>query len=198
MLLRLWRDMVDSRENVETRKVLRGIKPFTLASLPEGRFGRVVGRCVAIGDGHLVAPFTERRCLAYALSSEGRERRVFDRDGVMFAIEAAGQRAVVDPRGAMYALTRNRIARRKTFEHPSEKQQALMEQIVGPGIIPDGIEFEEAVICEGDEIVLAGFAVRETDRTEHPDDPYRGVPTRLRLVGTRGQPLLIANDRRLV
>lgn len=198
MLLRMWRDLVDSRETVETRKVLRSIKPFTLASLPEGRFGRIVGRCVALDGAHLVAPFTERRCLAYALSSEGRDRRVLDRDGVMFAIEAAGQRAIVDPRGAMYALTRQRTAGRRTFERPSEKQQVLMEAIVGPGIIPDGIEFEEAVLCEGDEIVLAGFAVRETDRTNDPDDPYRGVPTRLRLVGTSTQPLLIANDRRLV
>ncbi len=198
MLRRMWRDLVDSREAIETRQQLRATRPSTLAAISEGVFARVTGTCVALDATLLTAPFSERKCVAYALFTDGRTAPFVERLGVPFLLEHGGQDAIVDPRGAQLSLSRTEISRARAFPHPTPKQRALLDQIVGEGVVPDSVAFTEWTIAYGDELVVGGFAVREVDREERIVDPYRGVPTRLRLIGARDQPLLIANDRRLI
>ncbi|MBA3540984.1 MAG: hypothetical protein H0T79_15340 [Deltaproteobacteria bacterium] len=208
MLRRFWRDMVDSREAVETRKALREVAPYTLAALPEGTFGRVVGTCVALDGTRLVAPFSERECFAYILTTDGQTAPFHERLAIPFRLEQRGASAIVEPRNAMVSLSRTTLRASKRFSSPTRKQRELLDQIVGGDIAnPDAVTFIEAVIAEGDELVVGAFGVRETDlpanqqanseRTTHAD-PYRGTPTRVRLIGAAHQPILIANDRVLV
>ena len=200
MLRRVWRDMVDSREWVETRKQLRVTRAATFATAVEGVFARITGRVAALDATLLAAPFSERKCIAYWLLTEGRSAPFVEQLSVPFLLEQGGQSAIVDPRGARFSLSRTMVASARAFASPTRKQREILDQIVGPGIDPDSLAYSEATIGYGNELVIGGFLVREVDRDREAQSagPYRGTPTRLRLIGAVDHPLLIANDRALV
>lgn len=196
---RWWRDLVDPREWVETRQALRAARPATLASAPEGVFVRLVGTCEAVDAERLTSPFGERACLAYWLVTEGRAAPFIERRAIAFAFVDGAVRATIDPRGAHVSLSRHAIVRTRTFAAPTAKQREILDQIAGPDATPNALAFTESILAPGAEVVIGGFLVREPEsEAAQATGPYREVPHRLRLIGTREFPLLIGDDRRLV
>ena len=200
MIRRFWRDLVDSTEVVATRRALREARKTSIASAAEGTFVRFAGTCAALDATVVTAPFSERPCIAYTVAIDSVAGLVVRRIGVPFVLDVGGERVIVDPKGARYALSRAVLSETRGFGDPTPAQRALLDEVVGGDIQrPEGISYTEATIAVGDELVIGGFVVREVDRENRREvGPYRETPTRLRLFGTPAQPLLIANDRGLV
>ena len=174
----------------------------TLAELPEGTAGRIVGRAGSIED-ILEAPLTGRKCVYYTAIvevSDGPNWREIIREdrAVMFTIDDGTARAIVDPRNSKVALSFDGSSDSGTFDNPTEREQAFLDAHETSGMhgkLNRNLRYREAVIELGKTIAIFGAAVREPDPTALPEPGYRGdAPTRLRMTSSPRHPMLISDS----
>lgn len=176
-----------------------------IADAPEGRRARVVGKILDGGDG-FEAPASGRRCVYYAFTIEryvgsgyqSWQTLFSEARGTPFAITDGTGRALIDPDGAEVEIDRAGSLTRGAVDDRSPRAQAVLARLRlerPGGLFASSFRYREAALIIGETIAVTGVAVREPD----PDaiaavSGYReGPPTRLRLGGSRAQPLLISD-----
>lgn len=181
------------------RRALRRALPWPIAELPEGVIGRVTGHA-RILDGTLVAPLSGRRCVAYEIvlaENTHNSHREIAREarGVPFLLEDDSGRAVIDPADAAYALDLDRRATGGGEDTTRPELAAMFERLGLPATLGTRrkIALREGVIEAGERVSVLGVAAREPDPTAAPAGYRDAAPTRLRLAGSRRDPLVISD-----
>ena len=118
------------------RRTLRRAPRWPLASLPENTLGRITGTAHPFEGEQLTAPLTGRPCVLFIALVEQRGRRrgdralwtrlAVERRSLVFVLEDAGHRAIVDPMRARVTID---------FDHVSRTAQlplALRERAAPP------------------------------------------------------------------
>jgi len=193
----------------EPRKVRRALKEAPLvaiAAFPDGGTARVAGRATPIQPA-LTAPLSGRPCVYYEVIvdeyDEGWSRLVHEAAGVRFAIEDDTGRAIVDPTHVRIDLRQDHKEGTGLFRDAD----ALHEDFLARhGHTSNGyfanktIRYRESAITVGERVNAFGGGVREPDpEAVRQVAGYREAPpTRLRLSGAPGMPLLLSDDPDLV
>jgi hypothetical protein len=181
------------------RRRIRNARRWTIAELPEGTLGRIVGRVRSIGEP-LHSPLTGRACVGfvaeiYSEFSPGgmyRETR-----SVPFVIEDDSGRAIVDSHSESARLDLQLAvtgACGRELATPAEHAM-FARRARGPALKLEDWTFREGIIEPGAIVSVLGAGDREPD----PEAPieggaiYREMPTRLRLFARRGYPLAISD-----
>lgn len=183
---------------------LRNTPRRTLAELPEGTLGRVVGKAVALDDT-LEAPLSGRPCLYYTSIvevSDGKYWKQIVREdrAVMFVLDDGTAKAIVDPSSSKVVLDFEQTGASGTFDKPTEREQAFLDahdtaSTHAGGLFNRSLRYREAVIEVGDTIAIFGATTREPDPDARPEGGYRGdAPTQLRMTSSRKQPMIISNS----
>jgi hypothetical protein len=186
------------------RRTLRGTSKSSIAELPEGKPGRIVGR-VAPG-ATIEAPLSGRRCVYFEVTVHedpgGDDAvRLFAHEaaGVPFVIEDGSGRALIDPRHVRLALTIDRRTESGTFDDATAREEAFLRRrgTKSTGMVFNRtLTYREAVIEIGETVAVVGVGVREPDLDAGAGAGYRdGPPTRLRMNGSPRHPLLISDQR---
>jgi hypothetical protein len=171
----------------------------TIADLPDGQPGRIVG--VVLAAEPLEAPLSGRRCVYFEIvveSDAGGDdppRHHAWQRRVSFVIDDGTGRAFVDADSARMTPLADRYTASGEYDAPSVREAALLARFGedgGPRYRHRRHRYREAVIEVGASVVMVGAGVREPD----PDAlgaPYRGgQPTRLRMISSVRNPLVIS------
>ncbi|HSN25713.1 MAG TPA: hypothetical protein VLT45_05490 [Kofleriaceae bacterium] len=192
-----------SRASQLTRELGRYPR-MSLAELPEGTLGRVVGKAVALDDT-LEAPLSGRPCLYYTSIvevSDGKDWKEIIREdrAVMFVLDDGSERAIVDPSSSKVVLDFMETGSSGTFDKPTAREQAFLDahdtaSTHAGGLFNRSLRYREAMIEVGGTIAIYGATTREPDPNARPDGGYRGdAPTQLRMTSSRKQPMVISNS----
>jgi len=188
------------------KRLLRSMKSWPLAELPEDTQGRVVGQAHPLGHV-LTAPLTGRQCVYYIAKveehrSSGRSSYwktiIQESNFVPFQLIDQTGRAIVDPAGAEVVLDFDGSSSSGTFHDANPTQEAFLQRHGHKSagwIFNKGLRYREAVIHVGETVAVLGAGVREPDPEASPTAEYRGAPaTRLRLMHSARCPLVISDD----
>ncbi len=192
-----------SRESQLKRELARYPRK-TLAELPEGTLGRVVGKAVALDDT-LEAPLSGRPALYYTAIvevSDGKDWKEIVREdrAVMFVVDDGSARAIVDPSSCKVALDFTQTGSSGTLDKPTEREKAFLDahgtaSTHAGGLFNRSLRYREAVIEVGGTIAIYGATTREPDPDARPDGGYRSdAATQLRMTSSRKQPMMISNS----
>lgn len=187
-------------ETQRIRRLIKRARTFTLEALGEGRAGRIIGTA-RVHRETVVAPLTGRTCVYYiaevGVPGGGKasdwQTIVSEEHGVLFAVEDATGRALVDAASARLALDYDLHAQSTSLDEPSELQRAFLQRHrCDP--TNRALLYREAIIADGETIAVLGSATRELDPDALPTEAYRGnLPTRLRFTSSRRHPLVISD-----
>jgi len=198
------------RADRKIRKLLRGARETTLARVPDDAFVRVIGTVQPHRSRVLEAPLSGRLCAYYSLvirvvpyprlraGMSSWQTLRDEQEGVPFElVDAAGDRAVIDPTDAWIS---------SSFDHKAKldtpRAAQIWERLARSFVPPRDARIEEATIAIGEKICVFGAAVREPYRSpmEAPSPGELGyrddLPMRLRFSGTAKFPLVIRDDLR--
>lgn len=192
-----------SRASQLTRELARYPRK-SLAELPEGTLGRVVGKAVALDDT-LEAPLSGRACLYYTSIVEvsaGKDWKEILREdrAVMFVLDDGSARAIVDPSSCKVVLDFTQTGSSGTFDKPTEREKAFLDahdtaSTHAGGLLNRSLRYREALIEVGGTVAIYGTTTREPDPGRHPEGGYReDAPTQLRMTSSRKQPMIISNN----
>ncbi|MBA3456499.1 MAG: hypothetical protein H0T42_25645 [Deltaproteobacteria bacterium] len=180
------------------KRKLRKARRWSLAELPEGTFGKVVGTA-RIFEDTLTAPISGRPCVFYQIVvsyDDARSSQLLkEAIGVPFIIEDETGRAVVDPRGAEVLLVQDRFRISGELDATTPVEAALLSRhakLRGPGT---KLWYRESIIEAGEVVAIYGAGGHEPDPEASPAAEYRGAPSmRLRLSSARSYTLLLSDD----
>ncbi len=174
------------------RRELKRYRLWRLSEIPDGRYGRIVGRAHPIGEA-LIAPMTGRRCVYYDIKVEAKgiaptptKMTVIaaeSRAAPFLLVDATG-RAIIDPAGADMLVSFN--ARSDFGNQIYEVTPAHIElfarhgRTVTGGVYGTELRFREAVILVEDMITVLGVATREPDPDPVPSSGRVGPQSRVR------------------
>jgi hypothetical protein len=187
------------------RRLLRRARAVSLDEARDGALVKLVGVARREADvDPLIAPLSQRPCLAYELKIENSqgvgehaawqvllvERATHER----FWLEQDGERAGVELAAAQLALEPDTEHSGLSFVVPDAVLTLLESRNVGPIDATAGLRYAEEVLEEGGKVAVLGRCVREPD--PHPPDGrvvgYRERPTRVRIVAG-SDPVLISD-----
>jgi hypothetical protein len=205
-----WTGDREYTEPAEARELLVRVPVTPLGALAENVFGRICGRVMPFREiGVLRAPVTRRSCVMYLVHIEvtfrGHRQQYGERHGVAFVVDDAGERAVIDPAHARVRIRYDQVSARFGSASMTAEERALVQRLRIPVELPDAqpppyFVFQEARLEPGAPVTVCGAGIREADpqHVEH-SGMYRGEPqTRLRIVGSRTNPIALSNDEELI
>jgi hypothetical protein len=183
------------------RRALRATPASTIAALPEGQPGRIVGR-VAPG-ATLEAPLSGRACVYVEVTVEEQrgdrpwELMIREIGSVAFTLEDGTGRALVEPGSARVSLQVDFQGSSGTLDDPDDRELQLLHrhgQDSAGLLFNRKLRYSEAVIEIGETVAVFGIGVREPDPDGGAGALYRdGPPTRVRMNGSPRFPLLISD-----
>jgi hypothetical protein len=168
-------------------------RPTLIVEVVDGTSCVIRGTVVRLPDTELlVSPITGQSCVYYrALVTRGTEPPILvmseERRAAFGLVDDSG-RAVIDPAGAILELDERRtgVALTPRPELVEDLRAHHAREWSGR------LRFSERVIGPGDQLIIAGHALREPDPDPRQADAgYRGGATRLRLGGSRHAPLVL-------
>lgn len=186
------------------RRRLKRHRLWRLSELPDGCYGRIVGRAHPIGEP-LIAPMTGRRCIYYEVKVEGTgiapspgKMTVIaaETKAIPFLLVDATGRSLVQPDGADVLVDfdeRSDFTTQVRMVTPSHKEFfARHGRTILDGAYGTQLRYREAVIEVEDMITLLGVGRREPD----PDTASAGIGprSRVRFENTPAHPLMITDD----
>jgi hypothetical protein len=196
-----------SRE-ARVRRALARRPPASIAAAPDGVV-RVTGRVHAAGE-LLLAPVTQRPCVAYQLIIEGDEDgswgSVFElEDARPFKLIDETGEALIEVSGRAFLLALVADKRGWTGAGPDDAHSQAVRSLLGSADIevegifdgPRRFRFREAALREGRRVAVGGQGTREVS----PDGARAGVrepPQRYVVRGNPEEPLLISNLREIL
>jgi hypothetical protein len=195
------------------RRRFRTARQFTLDAFPEDTFGRISGNVHVSEAGPLIAPFSGRSCVYWAVEivqrvvlhqqEEPTDSSVRREQGVPFLLEQSGARALVDPKDAVVSLAFDHVADPARLANENREQNEVIASFL-PSRTDARVrisEIREAVIAPGNVVTVLGAGTREPDpqaRSSTEGSLYRDAPrTRIRLTSSKQHPLLITDERGL-
>lgn len=185
------------------RRLLQRARAYTVATLPENTFGKIVGRArPAAGRVLLEAPFSGRLCVYYDATVHLARGKIAvrklgsEQQGIPFTIADDTGDAHVDPVDAYVSTSFDYVEYTSTIVL-DDRQRDFLRRLKLSTVLPwdgDAIRCSEALIEVDERIAVFGGGVREPDRNA-TDGMYRnGSATRLCLTGTPQFPLFISDD----
>lgn len=183
------------------KRRLRTAKRWSLATLPDDTFGKVVGTARVL-DETLVAPISGRPCVFYLVvvtADDKSDASALLREavGVPFVIEDDTGRAEVDPREADVVLVQDRFRISGPNDPRTAAEEALLQRH-GKSGASKTYWYRESIIEPGELVAIFGAGGREPDPDAPPAAEYRGAPSmRLRMSNARSFKLLISDDPKL-
>lgn len=183
------------------KRRLRTAKRWSLATLPDDTFGKVVGTARVLEET-LVAPISGRPCLFYLVVVTADDKSdgsalLREAVGVPFVIEDSSGRAEVDPRDADVVLVQDRFRISGPNDPRTAEEEALLQRH-GKSGASKTYWYRESIIEPGELVAIFGAGGREPDPDAPPAAEYRGAPAmRLRMSNARSFKLLITDDPKL-
>ena len=183
------------------KRRLRNARRWSLATLPDDTFGKVVGAARVLEES-LIAPISGRPCVFYLVVVTADDRSdgsalLREAVGVPFVIEDDTGRAEVDPRDSDVVLVQDRFRISGPNDPRSAGEDALLQRH-GKTQPSKTYWYRESIIEPGELIAIFGAGVREPDPDAPPAAEYRGPPAmRLRMSSARSFKLLISDDPKL-
>ncbi|MDB4961491.1 MAG: hypothetical protein JWP01_1490 [Myxococcales bacterium] len=188
-----------------TRRFRRRInrqRLWRLSQLPEGTYGRIVGRAHPIGEP-LISPMTGRRCVYYEVVVEGKGLQpkpakmtivAHEVKAMPFLLVDGTGRAVIDPAGADLLVdfdARSGFGSAGQIVTPAHQELfARHGRTVLGGMYGTDLRYRESVIEIEDMITVLGVGTREPD----PEATGHGSRSRFRFTHTAKRPLMITDD----
>lgn len=199
----LWRWIGEVRADRKIKRLLRDTPPCSLAEARENQFVHVAGRVQIHGGRALEAPLSGRLCAYYSITvtvrvhhelfEERPERSIMVADedeGIPFALEAHGERAIVDPADAWISSKYDHTDEGLTTDRARALYERLgLHQMTGAG---RRVLFQEAILGIGEQIAVYGAGTHEIDPASQAEQGYReGGTLCLRFTGSPKFPLVI-------